>query len=339
MKAKPYDGSRYYHRIPGLFLPRDASYERTHADINHFIDNVPELTGTLEEGSVLIEHRTHTFIEDMNAIMALLYTIRARSLVLQAGRILRCLEGTPDFSLVRKLLRSFLTDVLSMSIAAQKAQKQDAGLPISEIEIHADMERNVQTICHLFYDHEFERAAEVIAELAERDPGEDAYLRLLNLIAAQKYEEAMATLQALQKRQGETMKGLMGCDFSKTILVVDDMPEILSFVNSTLKGCYTVIAVPGSEAALAVIRARKVDLFILDIDMPGMDGYELAQIIRQDERHLKTPLVFLTGNSTRAHVTRAMAIGCDDFIVKPTSHERLLTVAGKFLGVGVAKGH
>ena len=334
MNTKLYDGIRYYHRVPGLFLPRDARYEQTHADINCFIDTVPELAEALEEGSVILEHNMLMFVEDMNAIMALLYTIRARSLVLQAGRILRSLEGTPDFLLVRKLLRSFLTDVLSLSIAVQKAQKQDTGAMISEIEIHADMERNVQTVCHLFYDHEFERAAEVIAGLAERDPKEDAYLKMLSLIAAQKYEEATAALQALQKRQGETMKGLVGYDFSKIILAVDDMPEMLSFVNNALKSHYTVIAVPSAKAALTVLQSKKPDLFILDIDMPEMNGHELALTIRNSNVHSMTPIVFLTGNSTREHVTKALAVGCDDFIVKPTSHERLQTVAGKFLGAG-----
>ncbi|MCL2034858.1 MAG: response regulator [Oscillospiraceae bacterium] len=331
METKLYDGVRYYHRVPGLSLPRHVRHDRTNADINRFIDIIPELTETLEVNSIDLEDNPDVFMKSMKLMMALLGAVRARGLELYAGRILRCVEGTQNLALARKLLKPFITDVLSLSIAMQKAQKQDAGANISEIEVHADMKRNVLTVCNLFCGGEYEKAWAVIAGLAERDPEETAYLKLLSLIAARKYAEAETAVEALYKKHIETMNRLVGTDLTKIILAVDDMPEMLSFVNNTLKNHYKVIAVPGGEAALTVLRTQKPDLFILDIDMPDMNGYELAQIIRGSDNHAKTPLVFLTGNSTREHITKAMAVGCDDFIVKPTSHERLLTVAGKFL--------
>ena len=109
------------------------------------------------------------------------------------------------------------------------------------------------------------------------------------------------------------------------------MPEMLSFVNNALKNNYKIIAVPSAKAALNVIKTQKPDLFLLDIDMPEMDGFELAGIIRSTEEFEKTPLVFLTGNSTRDHITVAMALNCNDFIVKPTTYEYLRTTVGKYL--------
>ena len=331
METTLYDGVQYYHRIPGIFFPRDVRHERIHADINHFIDTVPNLVETLEDNSVDLDKKPFMFIENMKMMIKLLRSVRARGLELSAGRILRSMEGVQNTVLARKLLKPFITDVLSLSIAMQKAQKQDMGTVISDIEIHVDMERNVLTVRHLFCDHEYERAAEVIAELAERDREEAAYPKLLNLIASRKYEEAQNAVDDLREKQLEAMNKLVGSDLTKIILAVDDMPEMLSFVNNTLKSRYKVIAVPSGAAALTVLRTQKPELFILDIDMPKMDGYELARIIRSNDDHAKTPLVFLTGNSTREHVTKAMMVGCDDFIVKPASHERLLTVAGKFL--------
>jgi CheY-like chemotaxis protein len=84
-----------------------------------------------------------------------------------------------------------------------------------------------------------------------------------------------------------------------------------------LKKHYQVIAVPSGKAALAVIITQKPNLFILDIDMPDMDGYELARRIRSNSNFTNTPLIFLTGNSSREHITKAMEVGCNDFIVKP----------------------
>ena len=331
MDTKLYDGVRYYHRVPGLFLPRDIGYDRTHAEINRFIDTIPELTETLENNIIDLEKKPFTFIENMELMVTLLGNVRARGLESDAERILRYAEEIQNSALARKLLKPFIMEVHSLSIAMQKAQRPGMDAEISEIEIHADMGRNVWTVYNLFHDGAYEKARAVIAELAERDPKETDYLKLLNLIAARKYEEAKTVVNALLEKQSETMDRLVGTDLTKIILTVDDMPEMLSFVNNTLKSYYKVIAVPSGKAALAVLRARKPDLFILDIDMPEMDGYELARIIRGDGDHAKTPLVFLTGNSTRAHITKALEVGCDDFIVKPASRERLLSVAGKFL--------
>jgi DNA-binding response OmpR family regulator len=89
--------------------------------------------------------------------------------------------------------------------------------------------------------------------------------------------------------------------------------------------------VPSGKAALKVLETQKPDLFILDIDMPEIDGFELAKTIRSKTDFKQTPLIFLTGNSSRERITMAMSIGCDDFIVKPTTYEYLLTKAGKFL--------
>jgi DNA-binding response OmpR family regulator len=110
------------------------------------------------------------------------------------------------------------------------------------------------------------------------------------------------------------------------------MPEILSFVNNALKNHYQVICVPSGKAALEALNMQKPDLFILDIDMPEMDGFALAKKIRATTEHRKTPLIFLTGVATREHITNATIVGSDDFLVKPVSHEYLLTKVGMFLG-------
>jgi diguanylate cyclase (GGDEF)-like protein len=64
--------------------------------------------------------------------------------------------------------------------------------------------------------------------------------------------------------------------------------------------------------------------------MPEMNGFELAGIIRGNPEFVNTPIIFLTGNSSRESVVKAMEAGGNEFIVKPTSHENLLTKAGKF---------
>jgi two-component system sensor histidine kinase/response regulator len=109
------------------------------------------------------------------------------------------------------------------------------------------------------------------------------------------------------------------------------MPEILSFVNNALKEFYKIIAVPDGATALEVIAQQKPNLFLFDIDMPDMDGFELAERIKAMPEHANTPLIFLTGNSSREYISKATSLGCNDFLVKPVSHEHLLTKVGKYL--------
>ena len=117
----------------------------------------------------------------------------------------------------------------------------------------------------------------------------------------------------------------------KIVLSVDDMPEILAGVKSVLKGYYDVFGVTGAAEAMKFLLTREPDLFILDIDMPLIDGYDTATLIRMDEKHKNTPIIFLTSNSTRGHVLKAIEAGGNDYMVKPINRELLLSKAQKFL--------
>ena len=109
----------------------------------------------------------------------------------------------------------------------------------------------------------------------------------------------------------------------KSILAVDDRP----FHLNTLKNClqetpYKLTCVASGNAALSFLQNRSPDLFILDIEMPEMDGYELAEKIKASGR--SAPIIFLTANSTKEYVMRAIKIGAADFIVKPISKKQVL---------------
>jgi PleD family two-component response regulator len=118
----------------------------------------------------------------------------------------------------------------------------------------------------------------------------------------------------------------------KMILSVDDMPEILSGVKAALKYHYKVFGVTSAVDAMTFLKNHKPDLFILDIDMPFIDGYDTASFIRKDENHAKTPIIFLTSNATRDHVIKAVESGGNDYIVKPINHSVLLKKVRKYLG-------
>jgi CheY-like chemotaxis protein len=116
----------------------------------------------------------------------------------------------------------------------------------------------------------------------------------------------------------------------KTILAVDDAAFFLSMLKQYVSGTgHKLVCVNSGNAALQYLAARDPDLFILDIEMPEMDGYELARRIR--EKGKKAPIIFLTGNVRRDNVLKAIKVGASDFIIKPITQAQVLERIAKFI--------
>ncbi len=107
-----------------------------------------------------------------------------------------------------------------------------------------------------------------------------------------------------------------------TILVVDDVPQNVRLLEAVLapRG-YTVVTATSGEEALE--RLEGVDLVLLDVVMPGIDGYEVCRRLRADERTSFLPVVMVTASGEREK-REAIEAGADDFIAKPFDHEELL---------------
>ena len=114
------------------------------------------------------------------------------------------------------------------------------------------------------------------------------------------------------------------------ILAVDDRHFFLTAIKTMLQGTgYKVTCINTGAAALNYLKNHRPDLFILDIEMPEMDGYELAGKIK--EAGHKAPVIFLTGNARKDYVVKAMQSGAVDFIIKPVTKDQLLERIGKHL--------
>ena len=107
------------------------------------------------------------------------------------------------------------------------------------------------------------------------------------------------------------------------ILAIDDSPVILRSVSVILGGEYKVITLTNPMEIEKVLHKHNPDLFLLDYQMPELDGFELIPLIRQFEEHKDTPIVFLTSAGTIDTLTTAIAMGAKDFIVKPFNPETL----------------
>lgn len=109
------------------------------------------------------------------------------------------------------------------------------------------------------------------------------------------------------------------------ILVVDDESVNLTILSWILDeaGFGVLTAGSGPEARELAIR-RQPDLILLDILMPGEDGYSVCFSLKQASATQDTPVIFISGLSGNAEQARAMALGAADFIMKPFSRQEIL---------------
>jgi signal transduction histidine kinase len=117
-----------------------------------------------------------------------------------------------------------------------------------------------------------------------------------------------------------------------SILVVDDKPDAILGVEVALEPLQQDIMRAGSgREALRHVLRQQFAVILLDINMPGMDGFETAQLIRQHKNGQNTPIIFLTASGDDQHVSRSYSLGAVDFIVTPCNPEVLRTKVGVFV--------
>ena len=105
-----------------------------------------------------------------------------------------------------------------------------------------------------------------------------------------------------------------------TVLVVDDTPDNLVLMAELLKGRYRVKVAPNGERALKIAQTEPApDLVLLDIMMPGMDGYEVCRQLKAREATQGIPVIFLTARSDMEDERFGLALGAVDYITKPVS--------------------
>lgn len=111
---------------------------------------------------------------------------------------------------------------------------------------------------------------------------------------------------------------------NKTILIVDDEEKNIKLIKGILgPGAYNLVGVSNGEEAVKTVTIICPDLILLDIMMPGMDGYEVCGIIKRDERTSMIPILMVTALSEQEDMVKAMEAGADDFLSKPVDHTEL----------------
>lgn len=140
--------------------------------------------------------------------------------------------------------------------------------------------------------------------------------------------------QAEQDEEEEGTRG-PGSDPSRrrpSVLVVnDDVRELLRTATVLCEaGCRTV-EVRGAEEALEMLGARAVDLVLMDVDLPGMDGFDVTRVIKARPEHASLPVLLTTGRTDRAQLAFGIQSGAADMLPKPIENDALLASVWKVL--------
>lgn len=102
------------------------------------------------------------------------------------------------------------------------------------------------------------------------------------------------------------------------IMVIDDEPDIVRLVKISLEMAnFEVVEAFSGKEALEKLKTTVPDLFLLDIMMPEMNGYEVCQKLKTDDQTKEIPVVMLTAKGQKGDAEQGLKVGADDYIIKP----------------------
>jgi DNA-binding response OmpR family regulator len=111
----------------------------------------------------------------------------------------------------------------------------------------------------------------------------------------------------------------------QTILIVDDQPDNLELLGYLLSAQgYEVLPAANGSTALALAQAKLPDLILLDIMMPDLDGFAVAEVLKADARSRDIPIIFISAMTEMFDKVRAFGLGGVDYIIKPFQVEEVL---------------
>ena len=123
-------------------------------------------------------------------------------------------------------------------------------------------------------------------------------------------------------------------DETLTVMLVDDSVSVRRVMSNLIKGVgWVALDAKDGIDALEILQKtnRKPDLFLLDIEMPRMDGYELLASLRSQEAYCQTPIVMVTSRAGKKHRCKAMELGATDYLIKPYQDDVLLKLIGELV--------
>ena len=116
------------------------------------------------------------------------------------------------------------------------------------------------------------------------------------------------------------------------ILIVDDEPNIVIPLQFLMEqNGYSALVAHSGEEALEMISKERPDLILLDIMLPGVDGFEVCEIVRLNPDWRTIRVIFLTAKGRDVDIAKGMVLGADEYITKPFSNQQIIDAVKKLL--------
>ncbi len=200
-------------------------------------------------------------------------------------------------------------------------------------------------LCYLDFDGEDNEFGQTLVYMRDRlseYPGEFMIFLIgvpTEIDTAYRYVEEQNVVEAFIRplNMKETIEELEECieDEShslkkKHILVVDDDPNMLNTVKNWLKDRYQIYMANSGMSALSLLVRHKIDLVLLDYEMPVIDGKTVLEMIRSDENSKDVPVMFLTAKSDKEHVMGVMDLKPEKYLLKSMPVSELIGSVDEF---------
>jgi CheY-like chemotaxis protein len=122
---------------------------------------------------------------------------------------------------------------------------------------------------------------------------------------------------------------------NETVLIVDDNAANLKLARVLLKSDgYAVHTATTAEAALDVMHDVRPDVILMDLQMPGMDGFELTRVLKLDPATRAIPIIAMTAYAMKGDEEKAIRAGCDEYVTKPIDTRALLALVARCVRAG-----
>ena len=117
----------------------------------------------------------------------------------------------------------------------------------------------------------------------------------------------------------------------RRVLIIDDEPEFVEMIKMRLEAneCDVLVAHDG-QSGLALLRKERPGLVLLDVMMPGMDGFQVLRAIRNSDDIAHIPVVMLTAKGESKSIFKAEQLGATDYLIKPCNSEDLVKLVRKY---------
>jgi len=132
---------------------------------------------------------------------------------------------------------------------------------------------------------------------------------------------------------GELLKSLKKIESSigkvtgvkKEVLVIDDEVDVANLIKVNLEDQgYDVFVAYNGPDAIAIARERKPEVIMLDLAMPGMDGFSVMKVLKQDKETEHIPIIVLTGHDTKGYKQKSLMLGAAQYMTKPFSEKDIV---------------